>query len=82
MRKLIPILLISFAAASCNKEEPVATSNCNLTPDSGDCFAHMPRYYFDKNEKRCKEFIWGGCGGVVPFETLEACKSCERSSPE
>ncbi|MBA4146415.1 MAG: proteinase inhibitor I4 serpin, partial [Cytophaga sp.] len=27
-----------------------------------------------KNEKKCKEFIWGGCGGVVPFETLEECK--------
>ena len=23
----------------------------------------MPRYYFDKNDKRCKTFLYGGCDG-------------------
>jgi len=27
-------------------------------------------------EHLCKPFEWGGCGGVVPFETLEDCQNC------
>ena len=23
----------------------------------------MPRYYFDKNDKSCKTFLYGGCDG-------------------
>lgn len=56
---------------------------CNLEPDAGSCEAAMPRYYFDKEEGKCKQFLWGGCDGVVPFDLLEVCKStCERSIPE
>lgn len=60
---------------SCEKEclPPVA---CSLEPDAGLCKAYMPRYYYDSEEKKCKEFIWGGCGGTVPFETLEECQEC------
>lgn len=52
---------------------------CKLKPDPGICKAYMPRYYFDESEDTCKEFIWGGCGGTVPFETLESCiEACEK----
>jgi hypothetical protein len=52
---------------------------CTLEPDPGVCKAHMPRYYFNQTEGICKEFIWGGCGGNVPFETLEECQTaCEN----
>ncbi|SVC52991.1 uncharacterized protein METZ01_LOCUS305845 [marine metagenome] len=37
--------------------------------------AAFPRYYYDQNEKKCMKFIWGGCGGVVPFETMEECNN-------
>ena len=36
--------------------------------------AAFPRYYYDSDAGQCKEFIWGGCGGVVPFETMADCK--------
>lgn len=52
-------------------------SPCDLEPNSGPCFAAFRRYYFDKAEQRCKEFIWGGCNGTVPFETFEECLECE-----
>jgi hypothetical protein len=55
----------------------INTAACALKPDAGLCLAAFQRYYYDTVEKRCKVFTWGGCGGVVPFETLEACKSCE-----
>lgn len=52
-------------------------SPCQLEPDGGPCNAAFPRYYFDRETQECKEFIWGGCNGTVPFETMEACKVCE-----
>jgi Kunitz/Bovine pancreatic trypsin inhibitor domain len=55
----------------------INTASCSLKPETGLCMAALKRYYYDPVEKKCKEFVWGGCGGVVPFETLEACKSCE-----
>lgn len=52
---------------------------CTLAPDAGDCEAAIPKYYYDQSEQECKEFLWGGCGGVVPFETLEECEECLNS---
>lgn len=48
---------------------------CYQPPESGQCRAAIERYYFDAGLNRCKAFIWGGCGGQVPFDTLEACTS-------
>jgi hypothetical protein len=56
---------------------------CSLEPNLGNCKAAMPRYYFDKEEQKCKQFLWGGCDGIVPFDSLEVCKStCERTIPQ
>jgi hypothetical protein len=57
-------------------KEKTACPNCSLIPESGICNAAIPRYYYDQEEHKCKEFIWGGCGGVVPFETMEECEAC------
>jgi hypothetical protein len=35
-----------------------------------------PKYYFDPVEEKCKQFTWGGMGGIVPFQTLEECEAC------
>ncbi|MFN8356781.1 MAG: BPTI/Kunitz domain-containing protein [Spirosomataceae bacterium] len=70
-------LLVTLSLA-CNTPCPLPPA-CQLAPEAGPCYALHKRYYYDKNEKRCKEFTWGGCEGVVPFETLEACKACECS---
>ncbi|NKI31718.1 proteinase inhibitor I4 serpin [Muricauda sp. DJ-13] len=52
-------------------------SPCELEPEPGPCFAAIRRFYFDEVDQECKEFIWGGCGGTVPFETLDECLLCE-----
>ncbi|ADP71968.1 proteinase inhibitor I2 Kunitz metazoa [Rhodomicrobium vannielii ATCC 17100] len=50
---------------------------CHLKPEGGRCKANFEAYYFDPAAGACKWFSYGGCGGVVPFETLDACeKSC------
>ena len=56
------------------------TSNqCDLEPNPGLCKAYFPKYYFDEEVRACQEFIYGGCGGVVPFDTMEECtQQCSK----
>ena len=73
------ILLLFAFITSCDKTEPESAcqGQCNLEPNVGMCNAAFPKYYYDKTEKKCKVFTWGGCGGVVPFETLAECEACD-----
>ena len=57
------------------------SSNSLLTPDSGPCLAAIQKYYFDQTTQKCASFIWGGCNGVVPFDTYNDCYvACELGS--
>ena len=77
LASLIITTLILFTVTQC-KKGCLESDRCKLKPDAGDCRAAIPKYYYDKTEKSCKEFTWGGCGGVVPFDTMEECeKQCE-----
>lgn len=58
-----------------NEGVPPDADPYTLVPDPGPCEAAMPRYYYDPATRVCTEFLWGGCGGVVPFETMEECTS-------
>jgi len=70
------LILISIIACEPEKPDPLPTK-CYLKPEVGPCEAAIPVYYYDQKEGECKEFTWGGCQGVVPFETMEACqKNC------
>ena len=48
---------------------------CYYIPNPGVCLAAISKYYYDQEENECLEFTWGGCGGLVPFETMEDCES-------
>jgi len=77
IKYLTVVLIILMTLTQCKKEN-MKSERCNLVPYAGSCNAAFPKYYFDKNEKKCKVFIWGGCGGVVPFDTKEECeKQCD-----
>jgi len=74
---IIGIALI-ILIVGCTQVNIELDNRCSLEPETGTCKAYIPRYYFDSAEGICKEFIWGGCKGVVPFEILEECQStCE-----
>ncbi|MDE1937459.1 MAG: DUF2330 domain-containing protein [Alphaproteobacteria bacterium] len=48
---------------------------CRKEPEAGPCKGRFESYYFDQKSRSCKMFFWGGCQGVVPFQTLEECKA-------
>jgi hypothetical protein len=48
-------------------------TSCVLKPERGPCKGMFERYYFDAGANECKPFVYGGCDGVVPFETKEEC---------
>jgi hypothetical protein len=69
---VLPLTMIGFLF-SCH-DDCIVKGNCKLEPNPGPCEAAIIRYYYDQTENKCKEFIWGGCAGVVPFETLQECQ--------
>lgn len=68
------ILIFIVLSFQCSKDCSL-DDRCYLEPEIGPCDAAFIRYYYDQEEGKCKEFIWGGCDGVVPFETLAACEN-------
>lgn len=81
---LIILIIASFFIGYTLQDKTSSTGDnldpkCKLEPMPGPCKAGTRGYYFDLQENICKDFIWGGCEGVRPFETLESCQeSCER----
>lgn len=63
---------MTFVTLGC---EGIAQSPCELEPDPGPCFAAIEAYYFNQDSQSCDSFTWGGCGGVVPFETFAECEN-------
>ncbi|WP_460941814.1 BPTI/Kunitz domain-containing protein [Spirosoma daeguense] len=75
-KALLGICIATVTIPGCQKD--CATSErCQLQPNAGPCYAAFTKYYYDQSEKRCKTFTYGGCGGVIPFDTMEQCKECE-----
>lgn len=55
------------------------SEQCMMKHDPGPCRGAFTRYYYDQQTGRCMSFIYGGCQGQVPFETLEDCQAaCEQ----
>ena len=67
---------------SCTKEEINCQVNeCDakrkLIPERGNCKALIIKYFYNQSTNECDSFNWGGCDGVVPFETLQECENCK-----
>lgn len=60
---------------SCTKNTE-CEERCQQLPDVGPCDAAFTRYYYDQDSMACLPFLWGGCGGQVPFESLADCEAC------
>lgn len=47
---------------------------CYILPDIGTCEEYIMKYFYYPDGGNCSSFIWSGCGGVVPFETMAECR--------
>ena len=61
---------------------PPQTDVCKLDKFTGPCFASIPRWYWDNNVCKCKQFTYGGCqSNGNNFETTAECQSrCESAT--
>lgn len=81
----LSLILAAGMLAGCQNSETEAPlpDACYQAPESGMCRAAFQRYYYDAESNSCRTFIWGGCKGSVPFETMETCIStCNASSSD
>ena len=70
-----------LALSGCQAGQEKLPEQCSLKPESGRCRAAIERFWFDPQSGTCKAFIWGGCGGTVPFETMQDCQqTCNAPS--
>jgi hypothetical protein len=82
MRVLWLLLLapIAFNLGGCSGDGLTQNDlpvQCLDKPQPGACKKRVIRYFYDYRSDRCRTFQYGGCGGRVPFETLEECeKTC------
>ena len=86
MFKIIISLLFVFFTFGCTAQEIDITKKtldkrCLSKGETGHCRAYFKRYFFNQNTNRCEQFIWGGCGGNVPFNSMDKCQQiCEKQS--
>ena len=85
LSKILPSALLAMAllpALSSCSSAPSLPAACHAKPESGRCKASILRYWYDDRAGTCKAFIWGGCGGSVPFENMEDCHAqCMPGQP-
>jgi hypothetical protein len=73
---LVAVLAVLFPTGCSDESGP--TDACDLAPDPGPCEAYIPKYFYDAATGECADFVWGGCDGTVPFDSLGACEAaCE-----
>lgn len=44
-------------------EQPVDTSKCYQSPEAGNCYESITRWYYNHQDGLCDEFVYTGCGG-------------------
>ena len=57
----------------------IVTVVCKLPSEAGRCQGDFPRFFYDMDMKKCRQFTYGGCrGNQNNFDTLQECQQfCE-----
>ncbi|KAG7476571.1 hypothetical protein MATL_G00084400 [Megalops atlanticus] len=54
---------------------PEGAKVCELPMEQGPCYGRQLLYYYNSQEKTCRAFLYGGCGGNGNrFEAMEKCQ--------
>jgi hypothetical protein len=74
---LLALLLVACGATPESSTGEQLHVSCLEKPDTGVCRAGKPAFYYDYPTDSCQRFVWGGCGGKVPFQSMDQCvKTC------
>ena len=76
IRSLLPItvaaLLAGCGSSPAGQGDGIHVS-CLQEPDRGPCRGAKAGFYYDYRTDSCRRFLYGGCGGNVPFDTMQQC---------
>uniref|UniRef100_A0A8C0IMV4 BPTI/Kunitz inhibitor domain-containing protein n=1 Tax=Chelonoidis abingdonii TaxID=106734 RepID=A0A8C0IMV4_CHEAB len=75
------ILVLSLTNFNHNLYLPFLDT-CAVDHDGGECQDYALKWYYDKEQKVCTPFWYGGCGGNKNrFETQEECEALCPENP-
>ncbi|XP_068601465.1 kunitz-type protease inhibitor 2-like [Brachionichthys hirsutus] len=59
------------------------SKDCEAAADAGPCRAMFPRWFYDRDRRSCRKFVYGGCrGNGNNYDTEEGCvAACTGSLP-
>ncbi|XP_076769175.1 tissue factor pathway inhibitor 2 isoform X2 [Arvicanthis niloticus] len=71
----LPLLLVGSALGLASvSAQGNNLETCLLPLDKGPCQAVIPRFYYDRNQQKCRRFKYGGClGNANNFHSRELC---------
>ncbi|KAJ7377314.1 hypothetical protein OS493_030128 [Desmophyllum pertusum] len=71
---LVRAFVLCFLIASLITCTSGSANPCCLPKETGPCMAYFTRFFYDAATKKCKRFVYGGCGqNANNFESLEDC---------
>ncbi|XP_069815833.1 actinia tenebrosa protease inhibitors-like [Dendropsophus ebraccatus] len=74
---VLPVLAACFLLLS----QAAPGDICLLPFKSGRCLDYIPRYFYDANNRKCRQFVYSGCrGNANNFETLLECERVCKGS--
>ncbi|ORX89225.1 hypothetical protein K493DRAFT_318868 [Basidiobolus meristosporus CBS 931.73] len=74
MYKLLYLMALPLAVLCKSPTTDHLPRQCYRKGDPGRCLAYIPSWEYNPATKTCQQFIYGGCGGYVPFKSLEECR--------
>lgn len=73
------VMIAALVLSACTGQRLPAP--CQEKPSSGRCEDSLTRFYYDAGWDECRAFIWGGCEGNAPFDSMRDCTSTCNASP-